>query len=436
MNSKAVWSNWSGAHQVTPKQVLHPASTADISAAIETAISQGRKLRPIGSGHSFTGCAVAADTQLDLSRHQGVVAVDVEKKQVTLRGGTKLWQIPPLLAPLGLAMQNLGDINRQSITGAISTSTHGTGLSFGGLGSQVAGVKLIDGTGAEITIDDSDSEELDKYRVTLGAYGVISEVTLQLVDDYDLKVVERPESLDLVLGSWEHLNRNNDHFEFFWFAEADRVVTKTSTRVQPNELPRTPDRRVADFINEELIGNAAFAGLVGVGRLIPGFTGRLNSFATAAWGSSERVRNWSAGFASPRRVKFNEMEYAVPFAAVPEILRELRSQFKRRGLVSTFPLEVRAAAADTGWLATSYGRETGYIAVHKPAHEDYREYFAVCESVFKAHSGRPHWGKMHSLTDTDLAERYDRWDAILELRNRHDPHRIFTNKYLTQVFGY
>lgn len=431
------WRNWSGSHRVTPQEIVHVTSTSDIEHAVARATRARTTLRPVGSGHSFSAVAVAPNMQLELSDFTGITAIDRKRKRkrVTVRSGTKLWQIPRLIAPLGLAMQNLGDINRQSILGAISTSTHGTGLQFGGLGSQVVGLTIVTGNGSTLTVDESDPALLDALRVSLGAYGVVTEVTLQLVDDFDLHTVETLTPLGDVLNNWRALSEEYDHFEYFWFGHADRVITKRSNRVAPNELPRTPGGTVSEFVSDEVIGNAAFAAICQAGKFMPAAVPALNRISTVGWGESARVKHWSDGFASPRRVRFFESEFAVPFDAVPDVIAELRDLFRGRGEHITFPIEVRSAAADSAWLATNHGRETGYVAVHQHIGSDYRDYFSRAQTIFAKYAGRPHWGKMHPFTAKDLAGRYPYWDESLTLRNEFDPNRIFANDYLRQVFG-
>ena len=430
------WRNWSGSETVTPHEIITPSSERDIIACVTRARAEGRRVKAIGSGHSFTGVAVAPDIQVDLSRLSGVVGIDRERGRVTLLSGTKLWQIPAMIRPLGLAMQNLGDINRQSILGAISTSTHGTGLRFGGVASQVVGLRIVTGTGDIMDVTQEDQPDLlDGLRVTLGAFGIVTEVTLQLVGDFDLKVSESLAPWDAAVTDWrDHLERH-DHYEFFWFVGEDRVIEKISSRLPQGAEPYSTGHRVSDFVSNELLGNGAFAALCQIGRFVPRSIPLLNRWSTAGWGERTRVKHWSEGFASPRRVRFHEMEYAVPVDAVPDILRELRDLCGRTNRRVTFPIEVRAAAADTGWLATNHGRETGYIAIHQHISESREPYFSEIEPILVRHEGRPHWGKLHTLRTNRLAERYPRWEDALALRERCDPDRLFANPYTDQVFG-
>lgn len=429
-----MWKNWAELEKVVPQQIVRARNAEQIHQAVLDARRQGRRIRPIGSGHSFTGTAVAPDIQLDLSLYSGLVEMDLEQKRVTLRAGTKLWQIPGILRPYGLAMQNLGDIDRQSILGAISTSTHGTGLSYGGLASQITRLKLITGTGDTVIADESDPELLDALRVSLGAYGVVTEVTLQLVDEFDLCVSERLDGFTQTLTDWRRLCTESDHYEFFWFGQSDQVISKTSERrpVHPHAESRL--ERFKQFFTAEVMENTVLQAVCSVGKTFPSSAGTLNKLATKLGVGATRTKHWSQGFVSPRRVKFSEMEYAVSFDSAPEVLEKI-SRLHHGKQATTFPMEIRAAAADTGWLATNFGRETAYIAVHQYYKQDHRAYFRVIEEIFNEANGRPHWGKLHTLTANEFKKLYPRWEQSMELRDTFDPDRIFENDYLKQVMG-
>lgn len=433
---KRTWTNWSKLQRATPSTVETPWTRTELQRVVQQAIAQGRRIKAVGSGHSFTGIAIADEIQLDLSNYTGIVALDPVRQQVTLRAGTRLWQIPQLLADTGLALQNLGDINKQSIAGAVSTSTHGTGLAFGGLASQVVGLELLTGTGQWLTISDQENPELlDALRVTLGAFGILATITLQLVPAYDVHTVEQHVELEWVLEHWQDLNASHDHFEFFWFGHDAEVITKASERLPERHTKPSPLAQLRHRVVDDAATNAALAGICQVGRTKPGWVPQLNRLATLGWGSSQRRAHWSDAFTSNRRVRFNEMEYALPYAAIPEVLTELRQLYRRGDISSTYPMEVRSAAADTAWLASNHGRETGYIAVHQHFSQDHRHYFARIEPIFLAAGGRPHWGKLHRLDSHQLAPLYPHWDQALALRNDLDPDRVFTNAYLTRVLG-
>lgn len=430
------WRNWSGRQRATPNTVARPATGVAVRHAVADAVRMGRRIKPVGAGHSFTAIACADDILLDLRDWTGVVAHDAVRHRVTVRSGTRLWQLWPELDRLGLAMANLGDIDRQSIAGAIATGTHGTGAAYGSLSSQVVGLTVVDGHGEEFVVDESDPDLLNAYRVSLGALGVITEVTLQCVPAFDLATVEAHAPLDSVLDRWADLRQAHDHFEFYWFGHSDTVITKSIER-RPRDATRWPDGRgrLASVLTTELVDNVGLGAMCQLGRFNPGLVPRLNRLATAIWSGRTVVDRSDRVFTTSRRVRFVEMEYGFAVDEVPAVLAELREMFRRDDVRVTFPLEVRVAAADEAWLSTSYGRATGYVAVHQFAREDENPYFRAVEEIFAAHGGRPHWGKQHTRTAAELAPSYPRMADFLAVRERQDPARLFANPYLEQVLG-
>jgi len=332
-------------------------------------------------------------------------------------------------------LPNMGDIDRQTIAGATSTGTHGTGLGFGGLATQVVGVKLVTGTGDLLTVSDTERPDLlPAVRLGLGALGVLVELTLQLVPRYVLHAVEQPEPLDEVLDGWVDRVQGADHFEFYWFPHTGSALTKTNTRL-PGDAPRKPLGRISRWVDDELLANGAYRAVCAAGRAAPGTTPRLARLVERLSGSRDFTDFSPAVFTTHRSVRFREMEYAVPLEAVPDAFREVRALIERKGWRISFPIEVRAAASDENWLSTAYGRDTGYLAVHRYFREDHREYFADVEAIMRSFEGRPHWGKLHTQGAETLRDAYPRFDDFLRVRDELDPERRFANAYLDRVLG-
>ncbi|MDQ0576031.1 D-arabinono-1,4-lactone oxidase [Agromyces albus] len=433
--SGAVWRNWARTESVRPKRVERPATAGAVQRAVAAAAASGLRVKPVGSGHSFTGIAVAPDVQLDLTDLSGVIDADVATGRVTLAAGTRLHELPRLLAPYGLALPNMGDIDKQTIAGATSTGTHGTGLAFGGLATQIVGAKLVDGAGELVTVSETERPELlPAVRLGLGALGVLVEMTLQLVPRFVLHAVERPEPLDAVLEGWLDRVRRADHFDLYWFPHTDTALAKTNTRL-PGDAPRKPRGRLARWVDDELLANGAYRAICGLGVAAPATTPFFARKLDKVTGDRDFTDFSPAVFTTNRTVRFREMEYAVPLEVVPEALREVRALIERRGWRISFPIEVRAAASDDNWLSTAYGRDTGYLAVHRYFREDPGEYFAAVEQIMVGFGGRPHWGKLHSRTAAQLREVYPRFDDFLLVREELDPERRFANPYLERVLG-
>ncbi|WP_413451755.1 D-arabinono-1,4-lactone oxidase [Georgenia phoenicis] len=428
------WRNWSGTVAATPAEVVLPRDTAEVAAVVRRAAATGRRVTAVGAGHSFTPVAEARDVQLGLDRLTGIVAVEPDGR-VRVRAGTRLRELGRLLAGHGLAMENLGDIDVQTLAGALSTGTHGTGARFGGLATQVVGLELVRGDGEVVRLGEGSGPPVEAAVVGLGALGVVTEVTLRCVPAFTLHAVEETAPLDAVLEGLEEAVAAHDHYELYWFPHTERCLTKANTRREGGrpEHPLPGWRRV---LEDEVLTNAAYAVVNEVGRARPAWVPGLNRLATRVLSRREYDDVSARVFATSRRVRFVECEYAVPRAALPGVLAGLRAWVGRRPDAAVqFPVEVRFAAADDVWLSTAYGRETAYVAVHQFHRSPAREYFRAFEAIALAHEGRPHWGKLHGLDAAALAARYPRMGQVRALRDELDPGRVFANRYRTRVLG-
>lgn len=429
----AVWRNWGRTAQAKPVRAEFPATAEAVERAVGAAARRGLRIKPIGSGHSFSDIAVAPDVLLDLSALSGIVSIGPGTGQVTFGAGTPLHQVPRLLARHGLAMQNLGDIDRQTIAGAISTGTHGTGIAFGGLATQIVGVTIVTGTGETRRIAEGDPL-LAAVSLGLGALGVLVDVTVQCVPAFHLEAVERPEPLEDVVAGLQERAQAADHFEFYWFPHTEVALTKTNRRL-PETTPRRPLPRVGRFVDETVLANGVYRGMCAVGSALPPVIPSFSRLATRVTGDRTYLDRSHRVFTQTRGVRFREMEYALPAEHVAGAFAEVRSLIAAKRWRISFPLEVRFASGDDRWLSTAYGRPTGYIAVHRYFREDPTAYFAAVEEIMLAHGGRPHWGKLHSLGADVLRDRYPRFDDFLELRRAFDPDGLFRNAYLDRVLG-
>ena len=430
-----VWQNWARTERVRPHRVEYPPTVSAVQRSVRAAAAHGVPVKAVGAGHSFSGIAVAPGVLLELADLSGLVSVDRERSQVRLLAGTRLHRIPALLAPFGLAMQNLGDIDRQSIAGAVSTGTHGTGARFGGIATQVVGATLVTGDGELLTIDEHDNPELlPAVALGLGALGILVDVTIQCVPAFVLSAVERPEPLGEVLAQLGERAANADHFEFYWFPHTDVALTKTNTRL-PVDADTRPLSRWSKWLDDVVVGNAVHQAACSAGRVAPASIPAINTISTRVWGDRAFSDSSHRVFATTRGVRFREMEYAVPVERLADAFRGLQRVIDENGWRIEFPVEVRMAAADDLWLSTAHGRATGYIAVHRYWRADPQDYFAAVEEVMLAHEGRPHWGKMHTRDAAGLRERYPRFDDFVSVRDRLDPHRMFRNAYLDRVLG-
>lgn len=431
----ARWRNWGRSAGASPVHLARPTSVDEVVAVVRTAAERGLAVKAIGAGHSFTDIAATPGVLIELDGLQGVLAVDAERKRVRVAAGTRLWQLGPALREHGLALQNMGDIDRQSIAGATSTGTHGTGLTFGGLATQITAATLVTGNGEVLRIDEQHRPELlPAARLGLGALGILVEVELQCVASFLLRSVDHPAPFDEVLDSWDERTREADHFEFYWWPHTDLAMTQTKTRVAA-DTPHDPPRRLALWAERRLLENEVLRVQQAVGHAIPRLVPPLSRLATNVYGDGERTGVSFEIFASPRLVRFRESEYAIPIDALPQALRDVRGLVERNGWRISFPVEVRAAAADENWMSTAHGRPSAYIAVHRYFRDNPTEYFRAFDALMRTYDGRPHWGKMHFRSADDLRPAYPRFDEFLAVRDELDPDRRFANRYLDRVLG-
>jgi len=409
-----------------------PRTVSELASLVAEASSRGEKVKAVGSGHSFTSAAATDGRMVRLDNLTGISQVDSTKNQVTVGAGTRLSDLNTLLHAEGLAMANLGDIAYQTVAGAISTSTHGTGKALTGLAGQVVAMTLVDGNGEIVECSDtSNMEILDVGRVSVGALGIISEYTLQVVPSFRLRALEQPMKLDDVLENIHELAAAHDHFEFFWIPHTRWALTKRNNRTDDALAPLP---RVKGWIEKTFMENYAFGALCRLGRARPSLIPRLAT-ALPSSGSREYVDQSFKIFASPRIVRFYEMEHALPVDAVAPALRDIRSMVERKGYLLNFPIEVRFTKGDDVPLSTAYGRDSAYIAVHVYKGMECEPFFRDVEDILRGYNARPHWGKVHYREAEELSSLYPRWDEFIALRNRLDPQRTFANAYTDTVFG-
>jgi FAD-linked oxidoreductase len=424
------WTNWAGTASFEPVAVEAPRSVAELARIVRAGHRRGQRVRVAGAGHSFTPLCLTDGVQVHLDRLRRVLDIDREAGTVTVEAGIRLHRLNTVLAARGLALANLGDIAEQSVAGAVSTGTHGTGARFGGLATFVQGLDILLADGSVVHCGPEEEPELyAAARIGLGALGVITAVTLSCVPAFNLRAVEGRADLEPTLDSFDELVAAHDHYECYWVPHTGRVRTKANDRTTD---PPAGRGRLGHLYHREFLDNVLYGSFCRLARALPVVTPTVARMV-AAGGRSEWIERSDRIFTSPRRVRFVEMEYALPRAALGRVVRDLREVSERFRVV--FPVEMRVAAADDVWLSTAHGRDTAYVAVHQYRGMPYQDWFAAAEAVFWAAGGRPHWGKLHTRGAADLAPRYPRWDDFQAVRRRVDPEGMWGNAHLDRVLG-
>ena len=426
------WKNWAGNQQSKPFRIERPASESDVVEIIRQAVLNKQRVKVVGSGHSFTGIAVPDEVMIDLTRLNQVCNVDHSGGLITVQAGIVLSDLNAQLEKHQLSMPNLGDVTYQTLAGALSTSTHGTGLQRSGLAAQIRAFKMVSAAGGVLVCSPEENAEIFHCgRVSLGALGVITEVTLNVVPAFNLRAVEQPMRISDVLDNYSQLIEENDFFEFYWVPHTKWALTKANN--VSSDAIDSPGR-FATWYNKMFLENYAFGVLCRIGRLFPTLIPKLATILPSS-GRVEYVNVSHRIFSSKRLVKFYEMEYSISLDSLVPALREVMNMVDDRGFRISFPVEVRCTGSDDIPFSTSTGRRSAYIAVHMFKGSEYGEYFSAVEAILRKYEGRPHWGKIHNLNANDISSLYPEYQRFIEVRNQLDPEGVFTNDYLRRVLG-
>ena len=424
------WYNWSGSVQCQPQYVAKPASIDALVQIIRTCSNDNRHVRIVGAGHSFTPLVQTDDVLISLECIQGIEEIDTERGVVTVLAGTPLKTLGEALHTLGLAQENLGGIDAQSIAGAISTGTHGTGTRFGTLSTQVEGLTLVTATGELLECSSEQHPDIFKAaQVSLGVLGVIVKVKLRVVPARRLLFKSRRERFSDCLSNFGRYNQKHRHFEIFWFPHTSWVQTKF---LDETEAPVSKGSLWGNF-NKVVIENGLYWLLSECCRLVPPLSSTISNLSTMAIAPVQEVNYSHHLFVAPRVVRLQAMEYAIPVEHVQAALREIQACIRQHRFSVHFPLGCRFVRADDIWLSPAYQRDSAYIAVHMYRGMEYVSYFRHTEEILQHYSGRPHWGKIHTQDATRLAALYPRWHDFRRVRATLDPQGLFLNDYLRQL---
>ncbi|HEX8121719.1 MAG TPA: D-arabinono-1,4-lactone oxidase [Solirubrobacteraceae bacterium] len=423
-----IWRNWSGEQACAPAAVVRPRSTEEVADAVRRAGRAGQVVRVAGAGHSFTDAVLTDGVLLSLDAMDRVVWADPGRRRVRVQAGVRLHALSDALAGFGLALENMGDVDAQSIAGATATGTHGSGVELRNLSSAIEAVQLVAGDGTVHELDGGDA--LLAARVSVGALGVITELTLRCARAYVMRGVDAPAKLDDVLDRLDELAEGSRHFEFYSFPHSDTVLTRTNEVVSNAAQPPGAAQRWAEDV---LLNNHALHLACAIAKRRPDWIPTISRTMTSTFAERVRIDRSDRIFVSPRYVRFTEMEQAFPRAAARDALRAIMEEIRRHPVI--FPVELRFVAGDDALLSPAGGRETVYIAVHNYVGMPWEAYFRAVAAIGAEHGARPHWGKRHFHTAQTLAPLYPEWERFQSVRSQLDPQGRFTNAYVRRVLG-
>lgn len=438
MSDKNKWSTWSKQYSSTTHQVLTPRSIVDVQKTVADASAAGKKLKVVGYSRSSSAIAQPTDAMMRLDFLTGLIDIDRTNLTATFLAGTSVRDANAALAHYNLAFENLGRLDEQSLAGAVSTGTHGTGLNYGIFATQVKALKLVTAQGDLLTCSTTENPEIFRAAlVGLGALGILVEITFKIVPMFRLHAAERGHAYKKIVPSFTERSQGADHYEFSWMPGSKEVRTRRLTRLQllpdgfePHFARLSRARRRG---GDSVLNNGIFEPMLMLGAKIPATQKTLNVLAT--WGKGNRRYADLAPevFTINRRVRQKSMEYAFPLERIPAVLAELQSSLGDMRDSIAFPLVVCSSASDNIPLSPAYGRETGYVLVREYWRAPYQEEFAFIENIFKTHAGRPLWGQLHTHTSSTLSDLYPEFTHFTSLREELDPAGTLLNPYLERV---
>ncbi|QFR00849.1 FAD-binding protein [Streptomyces phaeolivaceus] len=433
IGKSGTWRNWAGNVTARPVREVTPATVEELAAAVRQAAEDDLRVKAVGTGHSFTAAAATDGVLIRPQLLTGIRKIDREAMTVTVAAGTPLKRLNLALAREGLSLTNMGDIMEQTVSGATSTGTHGTGRDSASIAAQIRGLELVTADGSILTCSATENPDVfAAARVGIGALGIVTAITFAVEPIFLLSAREEPMPFERVLAEFDELHAENEHFEFYWFPHTGNTNTKRNNR---SAGPEKPVPQLNSWFEDEFLSNGLFQVANWVGQAVPASIPTIAQISSRALSARTYTDIPYKVFTSPRRVRFVEMEFAVPREAVVDTLRELKAMVDRSNLRVSFPVEVRTAPADDITLSTASGRESAYVAVHMFRGTPYQAYFTAAERIFTAHEGRPHWGKVHTRDTDYFAKVYPRFGEFTALRDRLDPERRFQNDYLRRVLG-
>ena len=422
------WRNWTGDRECEPVEIVAAAELGDVVGVVERARSEGRRLRAVGSGHSYSDIALSDGYLVSVDRMSEVLDVDRSSSLVRVQAGIKLGELNAALAGHGLAMPSLGEIDKQTLAGAVATDTHGSGLRHGSLSDQVTSLELVRGDG---TVEELDGDALRAARISLGSLGVVTAVTLECVPAFTLRHSERPVDLDDALASIAELG-GHDHPGLLVFPYARRALVIERDRVE--EKPSPPS--AAQAWTEDILLKNHVVGLTSrlAGRVpaaTPALTRALTRFARA----STRVDSSQRIFTGEVRFRVTSAEWGLALESAATAIEAVVSLFERRRYPVAMPVLCRFGAPSDSYLSTAFERETLYLEVLSHTSADADPMIAGVEEVLGAFGARPHWAKRFRASAADLAPLYPAWDLFAAERERRDPEGVFTNAWTERVLG-
>ncbi|RHZ55450.1 hypothetical protein Glove_415g29 [Diversispora epigaea] len=426
--------NWAKTFTCVPELYFEPECEEDVIMIVELAKTHNKKLKAIGSGHSPSDLPCTDGFMVNMNKLNRVLTVDLDAKTVTVEAGIKIHQLNEELNKYGLALSSLGSISDQTISGAISTATHGSGINFGNLCSQIISLTMV--TASKGVLYCSNNVNPDIFKAAscgLGVLGIIINVTIQCENAFQLESIQTPEKLGKVLNILNEIIYSAEHVRIWCFPHTDDCIVWRINRTNKDPKPFS-----SNYVRDKLLSFHLFQFLLYISRFrpssIPMVTRamfKLNfSKPIHVIDTSYKVFNFDCLF--PQYTN----EWAIPLERTAEAIEKLITKIEEIGLKVHFPIEIRFVGQDDIWLSPNYERNCCYIGIimYRPYNKSvpYKKYWTIFEDIMRNCDGRPHWAKKHTMSASELSKSYPKFNAFLNIHKQLDPSGIFLNSYLNK----
>lgn len=428
------WTNWSGSYLSYPSAYYAPNSIEEVCDIVKDHALLKRTIRVTGAAHSFSPVALPEQTALSLHNMRGLIEVDKENQTATFWAGTYLYEVGPLLAKYGFALSNMGDIQQQTLAGAISTGTHGTGLTFGSFSSMVTKWGFVNGLG-EYTEHVRGADALsESLHVSVGMLGILVKVTIKVVPLYSLAYTSERSNFYSEVALFQQTIRAHRNVEWFYFPGSEHIQVKKMEAVAPIDQPKF--EKYADQVKVQALENGLFYVASELCKYVPKASLAVSKLASKVVGGEARTGKSYEIYPSPRSVKFVEAEYAVPLTKLEACIEEVHMMFTAQKFDVHFPIEIRTTAGEPGYLSPTQGQECAFIAFHMYKGMNEGPYFDWVHETMKKYNGRPHWGKINRYNKDNIDTYYPNAQKFNDIRQQQDPANVFLTHYFRNIFMY
>ena len=427
------WTNWSESYLSAPSRFYAPQSVDEVCEIVKEHVLLKRTIRVTGAAHSFSPVAMPEQSALTLHNLRGLISVNNEATTATFYGGTYLYEVGPLLAAYGLALMNMGDIQQQTLAGAISTGTHGTGVTLGSFASMVTRWGIVTGEGDYIEYERDENPLSEALHISVGMLGILVTVTIQVVPLYSLAFTSERNDFYTEVQQFQQTIRQHRNVEWFYFPGSEKIQVKKMKQIAPTKQPKL--QKIIDQAKNQALENGLFYIASEICKLKPSFSMAVSKLSSNLVGGDARTGFSYEIYPSPRSVKFVETEYAIPVESFEACMEEVHAMFLRKEFDVHFPIECRTTAGEMGYLSPTQGKESAFIAFHMYKGMNEVPYFNWVRTLMEKNQGRPHWGKINHYNKDNIEQFYPNASKFNEQRKQLDPYDVFSTSYFKRIFS-